>query len=135
MSLVERFEAKVDRSAGPDGCHLWTGGCSGVGYGVIKVAGRVLYVHRVAWELAVGAIPDGHEVDHVKARGCESLLCVNIAHLEPVTKRENLRRQGEAITHCVRGHSLAEEAGRRLNGRRYCRRCARDRMRARRTAA
>jgi hypothetical protein len=102
-----RLLAKLDRS-GP--CWLWTGSTDGGGrYGAIGVEGRLRRAHRVAYELFVGPIPDGMDIDHT----CRVTLCCNPEHLEPVTHRENVLR-GEAPTarnarktHCVRGHELA----------------------------
>ncbi len=65
----------------------------GIGYPRIphKVNGkRVRFsAHRTAYEIWVGPIPDGHEVDHT----CHNKLCINPAHLEAVTHPENLRRR------------------------------------------
>lgn len=149
VTLAERFEAKVDRSAGPDGCHLWQGAVQSAGYGAIYVSGRVQLAHRVAWELVHGAIPAGHQIDHVAELGCGSLLCVNVAHLEPVTLLENVRRQHEAgrvntevmiavaarlkreRTHCRRGHPFSPENTRVERGGRHCRTCDRENRHAR----
>lgn len=46
--------------------------------------------HRVAYELWVGPIPEGMELDH----RCKVRACINPAHLEPVTHAENMRRLG-----------------------------------------
>lgn len=48
--------------------------------------------HRVAYELAIGPIPEGLTIDHVKARGCTRVDCCNPAHLEAVTYAENQHR-------------------------------------------
>jgi len=45
--------------------------------------------HRFAYELLVGPIPEGMDLDHV----CGVRLCVWPEHLEPVTHAENLRRR------------------------------------------
>jgi hypothetical protein len=44
MTFEERFEAKVDRSDGPDGCHLWTASKGRDGYGRFGVT-RSLISH------------------------------------------------------------------------------------------
>lgn len=116
---------------GPDDCWLWLGGTNGSGYGVIgrgsKAAGQT-YVHRVAWELERGAIPDGLEVDHL----CRTRGCVNVRHLALVTHAENNRR-GLTVsavnarkTHCPAGHPYDEANTYRPPGApnsRMCRAC------------
>lgn len=49
---------------------------------------RRVYVHRRAYEILVGPIPDGMEIDHT----CNRRNCYNPAHLEPVLHAENMRR-------------------------------------------
>jgi hypothetical protein len=84
------------------------------------------YAHRVAYEHFVGEIPDGLQLDHV----CRNRVCVNPAHLEPVTASENRRRATALITHCPQGHPYDETNMRvQPDGRRYCRECKRARHR------
>ena len=78
---------------GDGGCWVWFGAqCTPNGYGqlYITVDGvkKKLYVHRVAYELVIGNIPDGLEIDHL----CRVRNCVNPDHLEAVTHRENILR-------------------------------------------
>jgi hypothetical protein len=54
----------------------------------MSVEGRMRLVHRLAWEIVVGPIEPGLEIDHL----CRNRVCLNPAHLEPVTKEENVRR-------------------------------------------
>ena len=105
--FADRFWEKVDKT-GPNGCWLWTGACSRRGYGAILADfpdRRMLCAHRAAYEMLVGPIPDGLQLDHL----CRNRPCVNPAHLEPVTGRENVLRgtgfaaENAAKTHCVRG--------------------------------
>lgn len=94
------------------GCWVWQGSLIR-GYGQIGVGGRTTLVHQVAYWVCVGAIPPGLELDHVKTRGCVSRACVNPAHLEAVSKVENMRRGdcpssvNARKTHCIRGHPLS----------------------------
>jgi HNH endonuclease len=124
----------------PSGCLLWTGHLDYHGYGRMHAAGNpAALVHKVMWELFVGPVPDGFELDHVKAWGCNNKNCASIAHLEPVTHRENILRGNTvtainaAKTHCIRDHPFDEEnTFYEKDGRRGCIKCRRIRDRARR---
>lgn len=135
VPLHDRFWSKVERT---DTCWLWIAAKTGEGYGVIGLGpGRGNgMAHRVAYELAVGAIPDGMHIDHL----CRTPACVNPAHLEPVTNAENTARgyapsigasHQLAKTHCPRGHEYSE-ANTRIDrrGARVCRTCSTGRRRA-----
>lgn len=91
-----------------DGCVLWPGVIGRDGYGLSSVNRRRMVAHRRVYLVAVGSIPDGMQLDHL----CRVRLCVNPAHLEPVTPRENTARARELVavadprTHCVSGHRM-----------------------------
>ncbi len=126
---AERFWARV-AVGDPDACWPWIGVGFSKGYGRFENQGA----HRMAYELAVGPIPEGLEIDHVChsqdltcAGGdtCPHRRCVNPAHLEAVTHRQNvLRGRGLAarnflIEACPRGHAY-DEHGIVIRGCRYC---------------
>ncbi len=132
MSKVdERFDAKVDRTtpAGPWGdCHVWTASDNGKGYGQIRVAGKLLYAHILAWEFENGPVPPGHEVHH----RCVNPPCVNEAHLEATPAEEHPDRPNvlnAAKTHCHRGHPFDSLNTGRYKGERVCRECGREKTR------
>lgn len=100
------------------------------GYGKTH-GGRV--AHKFAYQYVIGLIPDGLTLDHL----CTVRHCVNPAHLEPVTMKENLMRgngfgaKNARKTHCHRGHEFTPENTLTINGRRVCRPCNRLRLRER----
>lgn len=73
---------------GNGGCLVWIGARIKTGYGQTRVGNRVHMAHRAYFELRVGPIPEGLELDHL----CRNRGCVNPDHLEPVTHKENLLR-------------------------------------------
>lgn len=127
--LPDRFWSKVIPEPN-SGCWLWLGAGSG-GYGhTWAVGGRKWLAHRLAFEVLVGPVPKGLDLDHL----CRNRGCCNPAHLEPVTHRENARRglHGALITRCPSGHAYDDEntyVG--PNGARKCRRCGREKAVAR----
>lgn len=98
MSQAERFWSQVHKDR-VTGCWLWTGCTNDDLYGVFTITlepgvYRTVRVHRHAWLLLVGPIKPRLTLDHlIPPDGpCTSRLCVNPAHLEPVTRAENARR-------------------------------------------
>lgn len=123
---LERFWAKVDNVSSPDGCWLWLACQERGGYGRFSChkSATPVVAHRYAYTTLVGPVPEGLQLDHL----CRVRRCVNPAHLEPVTPRENqlrgetfaARKAGQAL--CVNGHDLDKIDER---GRRRCSECAR----------
>jgi len=129
---VERVLRRVDTSEA-DACWIWPGATTPDGrYGVVGVADRrTRLTHLVTYEAATGsAIADGWQADHL----CLVTLCCNPRHLEAVTQAENLRRQHELNTHCVRGHEFTPENTYQVPTQptnRQCRACMQLRSKAR----
>lgn len=124
--LPARMAAKVRVTE--QGCWEWTAALQSSGYGCTGIGNRrVGLAHRVAYELLVGPIPAGLQIDHL----CRNKRCVNPAHLEPVTASENQRRARSLITHCPKGHEYTPENTVIVHGRqRNCRECTRAYKRA-----
>lgn len=125
--IVERIEVS------PTGCWEWTGPTNGDGYAQYKLA----YVHRTVYELLVGPIAAGLEIDHL----CHVRRCCNPSHLEAVTHAENVARSDVGApnarkTHCPKGHAY-DEANTYVSsaGSRRCRTCDRLNADSRRKAA
>lgn len=135
-TLRPALRSKIDVD-GPGGCWLWTGAIGAGGYGLLTFEGKPLRAHREVYELLVGPIPAGLELDHVWAWGCRHKHCVSPAHLEPVTHRENTRRHFAIPTHCQNGHEWTKENTYIYpsHGRRECRACMHQRYLARKAAA
>jgi hypothetical protein len=118
----QRFDQRTIQG---DGCWQWTG-TSWAGYGRMwdDRTKAMVNVHRIAYELFIGPIPPGHEIDHL----CRNPGCCNPEHLEAVNHQTNIKRgkQGSKIA-CIYGHDWSNpyNAGTAKNGRRYCRECRR----------
>lgn len=129
----ERIAVEFWKRVTPDdGCWLWQGVLNDRGYGNMYLGYyKMGSAHRVSYEINVGPIPAGLQLDHL----CRNPPCVNPAHLEPVTPRENIRRStapsalNMVKTHCVAGHPLSGP-NLRVNaaGHRICHQCKLDRQ-------
>lgn len=108
-----------------DACWVWPHTKDQDGYGKLNVLGFSKKAHRAMYEILVGPIPPGLELDHL----CRNRGCVNPRHLEPVTRRVNVHRgfslQGISArkTACKNGHEFSEDNVYRTNGKRQCRKC------------
>lgn len=124
-------------------CVLWQGRINVDGYGM---KGKRL-AHRVVWEERRWPIPRGKELDHL----CKVRACVNVLHLQVVTKQQNMERSDmwvwrTKIEQCPQGHDYDEaNTGYTLQRAsatrkqdtvvRYCKACKRDRSRVERAVS
>ena len=85
MSLEDRL--LVDRIVDEvTGCWNW-GGATTRGYGIIDWQGFDSYVHRAAYSVWIGPIPDNMLVRHK----CDNRKCINPKHLEVGTHLDNMQ--------------------------------------------
>lgn len=112
----QRILSKVDYT---DSCWIWSWSLDRHGYGQVRAFGTTKRAHRIVYELLVGEVAEGLDLDHI----CRNRSCVNPQHLEPVTRSQNLLR-GELWqskkTCCPEGHPYDLIDNR---GARRCRKC------------
>ena len=139
----ERFWRNVDTTGGPSSCWLWTGTLTREGYARFRGPGkRQWLVHRYSFFIHRGiSLPPSIPLDHIchnadkscnLGNKCRHRSCVNPAHLEPTTTRQNFLngRCPAKKERCIRGHPFSGfNLINRPNGR-ACRACRTLRSRA-----
>jgi hypothetical protein len=109
---MDRFSARYEPEP-MSGCWIWTGTMNKhIGYGTMYLSDyKTEYAHRVSYGLFKGELVPGLTIDHL----CRTRICVNPAHLEQVTRGENVLR-GNSLsainsrkTHCKMGHEFSTE--------------------------
>lgn len=76
MKRIDRYLAKIDDSAGPQGCWPWLACKNYRGYGLFWDGERLRIATRWGWETHFGPIPDGMFVCHT----CDRPSCMNPNH-------------------------------------------------------
>ena len=82
---ISAFWSKVGITDNPKDCWEWRGAKKPKGYGNLKVNGKYMLAHRVAFELTVGSIPDGFMACHI----CDNPSCCNPSHIMLGTPKSN----------------------------------------------
>lgn len=87
------MEDRIAKRVNQEGdCLIWEGARNNKGYGILGVNGKTTLVHRHVWVQAGRDLPEGLTIDHL----CRVKRCVNVDHMEVVTRSENSRRAAEA---------------------------------------
>jgi len=143
IPLSERLRTKMVTAS--NGCIHWTGYITSNGYGRVNGGTGMVFAHRAAYEVFVGPIPVGAQLDHTchnqdsdcsGGKTCLHRRCVNPEHLEAVTQTENQRRSPH--THagraqCVNGHPFVQDNVYVTKaGHRACKQCNREKAARRR---
>lgn len=91
LDITDSYGRPLDRHIEPEpnsGCWIWIGKRNKTGYPGLTRNYKSVLAHRLVYEVLVGPIPYDKEIDHL----CRNRSCVNPAHMEVVTHRENARR-------------------------------------------
>lgn len=97
---------------------------NGIGYNIVKIGGKNLYIHRIIYETFIGTIPPNKEINHIDHNKNNN----SYKNLELVTHSENMRKQ---VLHS--GNKLAPRCKHcwkriypKVNSFAYCKKCSKD---------
>jgi hypothetical protein len=85
-SRIDTVQTMKDKSKLVNGCLIWQGCINDDGYGTISHKGKQYKVHRLAYILEYGEVPDGMVVMH----RCDMPSCFHIDHLVLGTVKDNV---------------------------------------------
>lgn len=101
-SAIDRFQAHV-KCNHITGCDEWDGAHNPKGYSLFSIrrtpgerarcprgGNKRVLAHKWLYEWFFGPVPTGYEVDHM----CGNEGCVRLAHLQAITKQQNLALRG-----------------------------------------
>lgn len=107
--MLESFFKKIRIT---DDCWLWEAAKQAQGYGSFTWGPKTYRAHKLSYELHKQPVSVGLVLDHL----CGVRVCVNPAHLEPVSIKDNLFRSTKTLafknkikTHCKSGHEFTEK--------------------------
>lgn len=105
-----RFWIKVKKPTNGDnnGCWLWKAAVLNSGFGVFKPGKecsiRATTVHRLAYEMKVGEIPPGHDVQ----QSCHNTLCVNPSHLFTEPHGKSIKSKYQPHLHSLKDQLMSQ---------------------------
>lgn len=111
-------------------CWEWDGPLDNDGYGKIKVKGKYVGTHRLAFQVFRA---DEFNSELSVLHACDNRKCFNPDHLFQGTQLDNVRDcirkgrfRGATATHCLNGHRLeGDNLYVTPKGHKRCRQCAR----------
>lgn len=123
MNTTPHEQTRLFRGSVKNGdCILYGGSKDKDGYGVFFFRQKTRRAHRVTYWATHGDIPKDRVVNHT----CGNRACINIAHLELLTVRDNNFKDSKSLsyfnsikTHCPQGHPYDRKYG----NQRYCSIC------------
>lgn len=124
-----RFWSKVNKQ-GPKQSHMrsrcwvWTAAVSRNGYGAFQMGvGKTMSAHRVAWELAVGKIPNRNDYHGTCVlHRCDNRECVRPSHLRLGSTHDNTldaKRKGRVAHGSRHGMSKLTESAVKIMRQEY----------------
>jgi hypothetical protein len=83
--LMKNFKSHI--RVEDNGCWVWTGAVSDMGYGKFVIREKTMPVHIIAYRVYWDNYDDSRVIHHT----CGNKLCVHPYHLSQIAYRENLR--------------------------------------------